>query len=208
MALLASATTPCPASHGTLRPSMPGNPVSPFGAVLGVHPRVALPGLPQERRMRGMLGEAGLELGWPQPNQFCRGPSEGGEGGCASSSSFQGRGRWGWVGFVSAAALPPPEPPGDTSTPSPAQEQSHSHGLSLVPRGRHLQPGFTPRDPNGEVGQGLIFHGESRGHLASCSFPFGQVVMRPARQSGLGRKAILSPRVLQELCKEAAPRHR
>lgn len=61
---------------------------------------------------------------------------------------------------------------------------------------------------SGEVGQGLIFHGESRGHLASCSFPFGQVVMRPARQSGLGKKAMLSPRVLQELCKEAVPRHR
>lgn len=88
---------------------------------------------------------------------------------------------------------------------------------------QHPQPGPTGQCPwhpgevtssrdfplgirSGEVGQGLIFHGESRGHLASCSFAFGQVVMRPARQSGLGRKAKLSPRVLQELCKEAVPR--
>lgn len=67
--------------------------------------------------------------------------------------------------------------------------------------GRDLHLGIR----TGEVGQGFIFHGESRGHLASCSFPFGQVVMRPARQAGLGKRAIPSPRALRELGKEAAP---
>lgn len=93
---------------------------------------------------------------------------------------FQGPWALGLGWFASAAALPPPAPPGTPPRrpllghPERARSRGDARAAGTIP-GIPRQSGKTtsgwdlrPWTRTRAVGQGLIFHRESRGHLASC----------------------------------------
>lgn len=129
------------------------------------------------------------------------------------AAASRARGRWGWVGLCrvcccfSASRAPRGHPRAAPSLGAPSRRRA-----AAMPAPWGTVPDIPHRSGKATsgwdlwlwlrtcvVGQGLIFRCESRGHLTSCRFPFRQVASRPAQQSGLGKKAILSLRVLQQI---------